>query len=222
MIRTNPKKLIRYCIVEKPSQRPTPGQAEALEARFALRLSARLDDGAQALPHDITERLRVGRMQAVSAARATAAVRASQTTPQWAPASAGMALAGAGAGGLRPSAWAQRPGHQRDPHHGRQLDDAPTGWGWRLASALPVVALALGLWGISQWYQNLQVQAAADVDMALLSDELPPAAYTDPGFEEFLRTNFSADAEQAADPDAPATEEVPAVELLEARDPVES
>lgn len=220
MIRTNPKKLIRYRIVEQPSQRPTPGQAEALEARFALRLSARLDDGAQALPHDITERLRVGRMQAVSAARATAAVRASQTPPQWAPATSGMALAGAG--GSSHSAWAQQPGHQRDPHHGRRLDEAPTGWGWRLASALPILALALGLWGISQWYQNLQVQAAADVDMALLSDELPPAAYTDPGFEEFLRTNFSADAEQAADPDAAATEEVPAVELLETRDPVES
>jgi hypothetical protein len=28
----------------------------------------------------------------------------------------------------------------------------------------------------------------ADVDVELLTDELPPAAYTDPGFIEFLRT----------------------------------
>ena len=48
----------------------TDAQREALEARFALRLTARLEDGVQALPHDITERLRVARLQAVDAARA--------------------------------------------------------------------------------------------------------------------------------------------------------
>jgi Protein of unknown function (DUF3619) len=204
--------------VERPSQRPTPGQAEAFEARFALRVSARLDDGAQTLPHDISERLRIARAQAVSAARATAAVRASQTAPEWAPVTSGLALAG----GAPRSGWAQQPGHQRDQHHGRRLEDAPTGWGWRLASALPIVALAIGLWGISQWYQNLQVQAAADVDMALLSDDLPPAAYTDPGFEEFLRTNFSAEGEQPLDGEATHDSDAPAVESLETRDPVES
>ena len=29
--------------------------------------------------------------------------------------------------------------------------------------------------------------AAAEVDTALLSDSLPPAAFTDPGFSEYLR-----------------------------------
>ena len=33
-------------------------QRDALEARFALRVRTRLDEGAQALPHDIGERLR--------------------------------------------------------------------------------------------------------------------------------------------------------------------
>jgi Protein of unknown function (DUF3619) len=78
------------------------------------------------------------------------------------------------------------------------------------------------LWGISQWYQNLQVQAAADVDMALLSDDLPPAAYTDPGFEEFLRTNFSAEGEPHPDGEGTSDSDAPAVESLETRDPVES
>lgn len=208
----------RYRIVERNSNHPTQAQANALEARFALRLTARLNDSAEALPHDISERLRVARMQAVSAARATAAVRASQVAPQvvMAP-QAGLALAGgAGNGG-----WAQQPGHQRDQHHGRRLDEAPTGWGWRLASALPILALVVGLWGINQWYQHEQVQAAADVDMALLSDDLPPAAYTDPGFEEFLRVNFSTDGAPPAAEGSPEAD-TPAVETLEDRDPTQS
>ena len=57
--------------------------------------------------------------------------------------------------------------------HGRRLDDAPLGWGWRLASALPVVALVAGLWGIHAWYSLEQLQAATEVDIALLTDDLP-------------------------------------------------
>jgi hypothetical protein len=203
--------------VERPSHRPMPAQTEAFEARFALRLTARLDDAVQAFPHDISERLRVARMQAVSAARATAAVRASQTAPQVPVVSqAGLALAG----GSGQGSWAQHPGHQRDQHHGRRLDEAPTGWGWRLASALPILALVVGLWGINQWYQHEQVQAAADVDMALLSDDLPPAAYTDPGFEEFLRANFTEESPSATEGEPES--DTPAVETLENRDPTQS
>jgi hypothetical protein len=34
---------------------------------------------------------------------------------------------------------------------------------------------------------NEQIAAAAEVDTALLSDNLPPSAFSDPGFAEFLR-----------------------------------
>jgi Protein of unknown function (DUF3619) len=157
----------------------TPAQVEALEARFALRLTARLDDSSESLGHEVSERLRVARMQAVAAARharatqhvvapATAPLRA----PQWQLASA-------------PSAGS--PGFGRHIDHGRRLDDKPTGWGWRIASALPIIALVAGLWGIHWWQRQQQVDAAADIDMALLADDLPPAAYADPAFEEFLR-----------------------------------
>ena len=44
-------------------------QREALQARFALRVAARLNEGSQGLPHDITERLRIAREQAIEAAR---------------------------------------------------------------------------------------------------------------------------------------------------------
>lgn len=172
----------------KKSTTPTlsPAQIEALEARFALRVSARLDDGATTLPHDITERLRVAREQAVRAAlRPQVAVA---TASQLAPArqAAGLSLAGTG-GQATLSGWGAGES-PRDPARGRRLDDGPLSWGWRLASALPAVALVAGLWGIQSWYRSEKVQAATEVDMALLTDDLPPAAYADPGFEEYLRT----------------------------------
>ncbi len=54
---------------------------------------------------------------------------------------------------------------------------------------MPVIALVAGLWGIHRYYKHEQVQAATDVDMALLTDDLPPSAYADPGFAEFLRSD---------------------------------
>jgi Protein of unknown function (DUF3619) len=60
-------------------------------------------------------------------------------------------------------------------------------WGWRFASVLPLAVLVLGLISIHSWQQSSQIDAAAEVDAALLSDALPPAAYSDPGFVEFLK-----------------------------------
>jgi hypothetical protein len=60
-------------------------------------------------------------------------------------------------------------------------------WWLRLASAVPLVMLVLGLLLIQQWHERQRIQAAADVDAALLADDLPPAAYRDAGFMEFLK-----------------------------------
>jgi hypothetical protein len=172
--------------------RPTPpltaAQREAIEARFALRLSARLDQGAQALPHDITERLRIAREQALVAGRQARAAAALATAPSPVTVDVsvvGLSAAGASAGGASVQ-WREGRG-TRDAGHGRRLDDAPVSWGWRLASTLPLIALVAGLWGIHRYVMHEQVQAATDVDMALLTDDLPPAAYSDPGFAEFLK-----------------------------------
>lgn len=61
------------------------------------------------------------------------------------------------------------------------------GWWFKLASALPLAALVVGLVLISEWHSREQVSAAAEIDAALLSDELPLVAYNDPGFVEFLK-----------------------------------
>ncbi len=41
-------------------------RAELLQERFGLKIAGRLSDGSDALPSDITERLRHARMQAVA------------------------------------------------------------------------------------------------------------------------------------------------------------
>ena len=63
-----------------------------------------------------------------------------------------------------------------------------TPWWARLAAFMPVVALTLGLICIDQFSLTQRIEAAAEVDAALLSDDLPPSAYADPGFAEFLRS----------------------------------
>ena len=59
---------------------------------------------------------------------------------------------------------------------------------WRiLASALPLLALVLGLMLIQSLQRDLAETDIATLDSALLLDELPPDAYTDPGFAQFLK-----------------------------------
>lgn len=183
-------------------------QREALEARFALRVSARLEAGAQSLPHDIGERLRVAREQAVRLAReqARAASAVVSTTPVVAPVvSTAPAIVAVGQGGAGVMGAWNEPALSRLGGHGRQLDENPSGWGWRLAAALPALALVCGLWGIHLYHKHEQAQAAAEVDTALLADDLPPSAYADPGFAEFVR-NDSDETSSPAASDAPGAD----------------
>lgn len=61
-------------------------------------------------------------------------------------------------------------------------------WWMRFASVLPVAALAAGLVLIQYWHTQAQIETAAEVDADLLADDLPPTAYSDAGFVEFLKT----------------------------------
>ena len=70
---------------------------------------------------------------------------------------------------------------------GGLFDDRLSLWG-RLASALPAVLLAGGLVVINGLQDQLRANEVAEVDAALLTDALPPAAYTDPGFVRFLQS----------------------------------
>lgn len=131
----------------------------SLEGHLALRVTSLLTLSADDLPHDITERLRFGRERALA--------RAAQARRAAAPVVASPVLGGAGRTAV--------------------LGGPPSVW-LRLASALPLVMLVAGLVLIQHHHDFEQISAAAEIDSALLADELPPAAYGDPGFTEFLRS----------------------------------
>ncbi len=133
--------------------------AEALEGQIGLYLAAHLSRGCETLPHDITERLRFARE------RALAARPQRQAAPVALAATSVLGSAGRSAvlGGGPPSFWL------------------------RLASVMPLAVLVAGLVFIERHYDWQQIETAAEVDSALLADDLPPAAYGDPGFLEYLR-----------------------------------
>lgn len=65
----------------------------------------------------------------------------------------------------------------------------PTAWWQRLAAVVPLAVLAFGLLLVHQRVVQEQVETAAEIDAVLLADDLPPAAYTDPGFAEYLKSS---------------------------------
>lgn len=139
----------------------TPIRADALETRFGLRLAARLSEGADQLPHDLTERLRFARETALARGLSASSVRAEANTVGFSS-SGTLSLGG-------------------DPSRGKP-------WWTSLTAIVPMVALVGGLYLIGHFHAREQIAAAAEVDAALLADDLPPAAYSDPGFVEFLKT----------------------------------
>ena len=131
-------------------------RAEIIQDRFGLKATSYLSAGAASLPHDISERLRVARTQAV----ANRKIERLDTTVQVVNAG-GSATLGCGAGDF--------------------------GWWARIGSALPLVVLVVGLLVINSIQNDNRARELAEVDAALLTDELPPAAFADPGFIQFLK-----------------------------------
>ena len=56
----------------------------------------------------------------------------------------------------------------------------------RMSVALPLVALVVGLAGIYQYQEQQRIADIAELDAAVLSDELPLTAYLDQGFNAYL------------------------------------
>lgn len=143
-----------------PSRTFSPLDAQALEARFALRVAARLSERAARQPHAIEERLRFARQQALERARAR---RQLAPAPQAAPA-------------------VQRMGRSL------ALGGEKSGGRWLRTAALVPLAVLLGGLALIQWNERrAEIEVAAQIDAELLADDLPPAAYSDPGFVAFLK-----------------------------------
>ncbi|MDP1692762.1 MAG: DUF3619 family protein [Burkholderiaceae bacterium] len=137
--------------------------AEAAQARFALRLTAALNElQSKTADADIDTRLRFAHDQALAAARKEHSTAAAALSVMGV--SGGAAVLGGG------------------PESGT------TPWWLRLGSLLPLAVLLAGLVLIDNQYARSQIEAAAEVDAAILTDDLPPEAYRDQGFAEFLKT----------------------------------
>ncbi|SFU30641.1 Protein of unknown function [Polaromonas sp. YR568] len=137
-------------------------RADILQDRFGLKTASYLSAGAADLPYDISERLRAARVQAVSKRKIAKTQTASSVV---------------GAGGSAALTWGSEDG---------------LGWWARIGSVLPLVALVVGLLLINSIQDDNRAQEVAEVDVALLTDALPPAAFADPGFVQYLKTTRQA------------------------------
>ena len=59
----------------------------------------------------------------------------------------------------------------------------------RLAAILPLLALVMGLITINLIQEQNSSDEIAEIDAALLTDDLPPSAYADQGFAQFIKIN---------------------------------
>jgi hypothetical protein len=77
---------------------------------------------------------------------------------------------------------------------GPSIDESVGPWAWLRGAGLigPLVALAVGLVAISQWHEQLEIEALAALDFAVLLDQGPLDAYADQGFSALLQAERDA------------------------------
>jgi hypothetical protein len=143
---------------------PTQTRTFSAQDQFGMRVAARLDTASLELSHDIAERLRAARTRAVAA----------RVAPQ---------------SRLRTSADVSVQNGVGLLHFG---DEGLNVWS-RLASLMPLIALVSGLAFIQHITDDDRANELAEVDSALLTDDLPPSAYADPGFLQFLKMPITAE-----------------------------
>ncbi len=129
------------------------------ERDFARFVRRALDESTERLPVRITHRL--ARARAAAVACASAAERARRATP-----------------------IAARLERRRDADPAAR---APRLW-WRLAAVVvPIVVLGAGLVGIAAWQTQQRADDLAELDAAMLTDDVPISAYADRGFGVYLQ-----------------------------------
>jgi hypothetical protein len=128
-------------------------------------LSAQLSLATPSLAYDVSERLRVARQRALASRNTLHTLKLSSQTTQI---NGNGTLTGSGDEGL--NLWSI------------------------LGSALPLLVLVLGLTAIGWVQQDDRANELAIIDAALLTDELPPDAYADAGFVQFLKQSSNVRA----------------------------
>jgi len=133
------------------------------ELEFARQLRRALDENAASIPTATADRLAAARRAALARKKPEPV-----TAPVFAPVFAGAA-AGMPAGVSLPEAAPRR----RSPLR-------------RFALAWPLAALVVSLVAVAYWEDQQRTAELADIDAAMLSDDLPLNAYLDHGFNAYL------------------------------------
>lgn len=128
------------------------------DTNFAYSVRRALNEKLDDLPASTTDRLAAARQAALARKKADAPARVRVT--QTAPALAG----------------------------GTGFFANPFAWFTRASVALPLLLAMGGLVGVYQYEQQQSIVELAEMDAALLSDELPLSAYLDQGFGAYLET----------------------------------
>ena len=136
-----------------------PNHIASQQDRFARNIVARLSDSTQDLPNDISERLKAARMQALDKRKVVAK--------------------------LQPAQSVQLNGDAATLTMGNPFNSI-----WkRLGAFAPLLLLVGGLLTIAGVQEQRAADEIAEIDVELLAGDLPPSAYTDPGFVHFLTTS---------------------------------
>lgn len=128
------------------------------DTNFAYSVRRALNEKLDDLPASTTDRLAAARNAALARKKADAPARVRVSAT--AP-----AIAGGGAFFANPFAWFTR-----------------------VSVALPLLLAMGGLVGVYQYEQQQSIVELAEMDAAVLSDELPLSAYLDQGFGAYLET----------------------------------
>ncbi|MCD6675350.1 MAG: DUF3619 family protein [Burkholderiaceae bacterium] len=141
------------------------------ERELARIVRVALDESADRLPYRTTHRLEAARAAALAHARVEAAPRPAHEIVRV---------------GYRPTA---------------ELAGGPAPrLGWRIAAiVVPIALVAAGLFGISVLETHQRADDLAELDAAMLADEVPISAYADRGFGVYLR-NVSSQARGHEEP----------------------
>ncbi|CAH2791246.1 MAG: Putative transmembrane protein [uncultured Paraburkholderia sp.] len=134
---------------------------ETKELEFARQVRRALDENAASIAPATVDRLAAARRAALSRKKPKIV-----SVPAFVPAFTGMGMGD----GMPPVELPQR---RRSPLR-------------RFALAWPLVALVVSLVGIAYWEDQQRTAELADIDAAMLSDDLPLNAYLDYGFKTYL------------------------------------
>jgi hypothetical protein len=161
------------------------------EQQFALQVRRVLDESAEHLPYRVSHRLEAARQAALAAMPRVQALALEKAAGSVAGAPVGVApvpvLPGVSAQGAASAATLSAGTGFPTPTAATR--GARSLWLRAGIALLPLVLVALGLLGISIWHELDVADETADVDLAVLTDDVPISAYADRGFGVFLKNS---------------------------------